>query len=107
MAVRVAAETFVANPKLDTAMVIAELATGEALVSTIQDKGVPMPVERTMIGPPRCRMGAITAEQRATVMARSPVGGQYDARVNRQSAHEVLTKRVAATAADARTTGAA
>jgi DNA helicase HerA-like ATPase len=75
-AVRTAAETFVANPKLDVAQVISQLGVGEALVSTLQEKGVPMPVERTLICPPRCRMGAITAEERAAVRVRSPVGAK-------------------------------
>ena len=91
--VRTAAETFVANPKLDVAQVISQLAVGEALVSTLQDKGVPMPVERTLICPPRCRMGAITPEERAAVRARSPVGSKYDWPVNRESAYEILGRR--------------
>ncbi|MGI8783919.1 MAG: helicase HerA-like domain-containing protein [Acidobacteriota bacterium] len=95
-AVRTAAETFVANPKLDVAEVISQLGVGEALVSTLQEKGVPMPVERTLICPPRCRMGAITTEERAAVRARSPIGGKYDAPVNRESAYEILSKRAAA-----------
>ncbi|MGA7800448.1 MAG: helicase HerA-like domain-containing protein, partial [Gammaproteobacteria bacterium] len=94
-AVRSAAETFVANPALDVAKVISQLGTGEALVSTLQDKGVPMPVERTLICPPRCRLGAIAPEERAMVRARSPVGGKYDARVNRDSAYEMLSRRAA------------
>jgi DNA helicase HerA-like ATPase len=92
-AVRSAAETFAANPKLDVANVISQLAVGEALVSTLQEKGIPMPVERTLISPPRCRMGAISAEERATVRARSPVGGKYDVTVNRESAFEILGKK--------------
>ncbi len=94
-AVRTAAETFVANPKLDVAEVISRLGVGEALVSTLQEKGVPMPVERTLICPPRCRMGAITTEERAAVRARSPVSGKYDAAVNRESAYEILSRRAA------------
>ncbi|MBS1111774.1 MAG: ATPase [Nitrospirae bacterium] len=92
-AVRTAAETFVANPKLNVAEVISQLAVGEALVSTLQEKGIPMPVERTLICPPRCRMGAITSEERATVRARSPIGSRYDSPVNRESAYEILSKR--------------
>ena len=92
-AVKTAAETFVQNPKLDVAKVIGELAVGEALVSMLQEKGIPMPVERALIAPPRCRMGAITPEERATVRARSPVGAKYDAAVNRESAYEILNKR--------------
>jgi len=93
-AVRIAAETFVPNPKLDVASVISQLGTGEALVSTLQEKGVPMPVERAIICPPRCRMGAITPEERATLMRRSPVGGKYDTPMNRESAYEILSRRV-------------
>ena len=95
-AVKTAAETFVANPKLDVAKVISQLAVGEALVSMLLDKGIPMPVERTLICPPRCRMGAITAEERAAVRGRSAVGGKYDTAVNRESAYEILSKRAAA-----------
>jgi DNA helicase HerA-like ATPase len=92
-AVRTAAETFVQNPKFDVAQVIAQLGVGEALVSTLQENGVPAPVERTLICPPRCRIGAITPEERATVQARSPVGGKYDAPMNRESAYETLGRR--------------
>ena len=92
-AVKTAAETFVANPKLDVAEIISQLSVGEALVSTLQDKGVPMPVERTLICPPRCRMGAITPQEREAVRARSPITGKYDAPINRESAYEILTRR--------------
>ena len=92
-AVRTAAETFVPNPALDVAAVISQLGVGEALVSTLQDKGVPSPVERTLIAPPRSRMGAITPDERAAVRSRSPVGSKYDRTVNRESAYEMLTQR--------------
>jgi DNA helicase HerA-like ATPase len=94
-AVRTAAETFPSNPKIDVAKVISQLAVGEALVSMLQDKGVPMPVERTLMAPPRCRMGAITAEERTAVRGRSPISGKYDTAVNRESAYEILNKRAA------------
>ena len=92
-AVKTAAETFVANPKIDVAEAISQLAVGEALVSTLQEKGVPMPVERTLICPPRCRMGAITPEERAMVRTRSPLGNKYDSPINRESAYEILNLR--------------
>ncbi len=98
-AVRTAAETFVPNPKLDVAEVISTLAVGEALVSTLQEKGVPMPVERTLMAPPRSRIGAISTEERATVRARSPIGAKYDKPLNRESAYEILNKKAAASGA--------
>jgi DNA helicase HerA-like ATPase len=94
-AVRTAAETFVPNPKLDVARTLSSLGTGEALVSTLQDKGIPMPVQQTLVSPPRCRMGAINEAERSQVRAGSPVGLKYDAAVNRESAAELLLKRAA------------
>ncbi|MBB5015785.1 helicase HerA-like domain-containing protein [Rehaibacterium terrae] len=98
-AVRVAAETFVPNPAFKVAEAITTLGVGEALVSTLQDKGIPTPVEKVMMAPPRCRMGAITPEERAAVRARSPVGGRYDNEVNRESAYEILSRRAEQAAA--------
>ena len=100
-AVRTAAETFVANPGLDVAKTIGQLGTGEALVSTLQGKGAPMPVEQTLVAPPRCRMGAITEAERAQVRAGSPVGAKYDTPVDRESAFEILAKKAAGLAEQA------
>jgi hypothetical protein len=100
-AVRVAAETFVANPALDVAAAIGALGVGEALASALLEKGVPSPVQRVLVAPPRCRMGAITPEERATVRNRSPVGGRYDTAVNRESAYEILNARAEQAAEDA------
>ena len=93
-AVRTAAETFVPNPKIDVAKVISELAVGEALVSTLQEKGIPMPVERAIICPPRCRMGSISDQERQSVLAQSLLGMKYNAEINRESAYEILNKRI-------------
>jgi hypothetical protein len=99
-AVRSAAETFAPNPLLgNVADVITQLGVGEALVSTLQDGGVPLPVERALIVPPTSRIGAITDAERATIRSRSPVGGKYDTAVDRESAYEILSQRTNATAA--------
>jgi DNA helicase HerA-like ATPase len=103
-AVRTAAETFVPNPKIDVAKVISELAVGEALVSTLQDKGIPMPVERAIICPPRCRMGAITDAERQAVLAQSLLGAKYDQEINRESAREKLSARAQEVASPDRST---
>ena len=92
-AVRAAAETFVPNPELDVEEVIKTLGVGEALVSTLGEKGVPQPVERALIAPPRCRMGVLSPEERAAVRSRSPVSGKYDRAVDRESAYEILKEQ--------------
>jgi uncharacterized protein len=93
-AVRAAAETFRANPKLDTAKVIMELGKGEALVSFLEGNGTPSMVERCMVRPPSGRVGPITPEERKALMAQSPVKGKYDQAIDSESAYEVLQKRV-------------
>ena len=98
-AVRAAAETFPPNPKVDVVGAITQLAVGEALVSTLQAGGIPLPVERALIAPPGSRIGTITDEERATIRRRSPVGARYDIAVDRESAFEILAKRTEESAA--------
>ncbi|HET7826159.1 MAG TPA: helicase HerA-like domain-containing protein [Anaeromyxobacter sp.] len=100
-AVRAAAETFRPNPRVDVERVITELAVGEALVSFLDAKGTPEPVERAFVLPPRSRLAPLTAEERAQAIASSPLRGRYDATVDRESAYELLQKRAAATDAGA------
>ena len=92
-AVKTAADTFRPNKKFTAADAIVELAVGEALVSFLDTKGVPLPVERCMIAPPRGRIGPATDAERATVVKASPLAGKYERTVDRESAYEVLTGR--------------
>lgn len=93
-AVQSAADTFRANPELDTAKAIMELGVGEALVSCLDANGQPQIVERAFIVPPRSQLGPISAQQRQQLMASSLVAGVYDKVVDRESAYEKLTQAV-------------
>ena len=93
-AVKAAAETFRPNPELNTAKVIMELGKGEALVSFLEGNGTPSEVERAMVRPPAARIGPITPEERKAVMNKSPVKGKYDKTEDRESAFEMLQKRL-------------
>ena len=97
-AVKAAAETFRANPGVDVATAITELKVGEALVSLLQPDGSPAPVERTLIKPPRSRVGPITPAERATLRQLSPLGVKYDTPLNRESAAEKLAAKAQAAA---------
>lgn len=97
-AVRVAAQTFRPNPKLDTEQVITELGVGEALVSVLQDKGVPTPVERLLIRPPSSRMGPVDDSERQAIIAKSPLHRRYVTPHDPHSAHEELLARTEAKA---------
>jgi DNA helicase HerA-like ATPase len=92
-AVRAAAETFRPNPKFDAQRVVTELAVGEALVSTLEDKGTPSIVQRTLIRPPASWVGPAPAGERARAEAASPVAGRYDMPIDRLSAYEHLKQR--------------
>ncbi|HQY31553.1 MAG TPA: DUF853 family protein, partial [Thermomicrobiales bacterium] len=105
-AVKSAADTFRPNPKFDVQTVITELGTGEALTSFLEEKGAPGVVERALVLPPRSRIGVITPEERLKIINWSPVAGQYDKTVDRESAYELLKtkgERAAEAAAAART----
>jgi DNA helicase HerA-like ATPase len=95
-AVKAAATTFRPNPKFSTEEVITELGKGEALVSTLDLKGIPSMVGRTLIRPPSGRMGTITPEERKALINNSPVFGQYEETVDRDSAYEILQEKAKA-----------
>jgi DNA helicase HerA-like ATPase len=97
-AVRAAAETFRADPKLDTAKVITELGVGEALVSLLDAAGTPTVVERVLIAPPVSRMGPLTPDERGALLRASPIAGKYDQALDRESAFEQIARRTTATA---------
>ncbi len=92
-AVRAAAQTFRSNPNLDVEEAITQLGVGEALVSTLQEKGIPGIVDRTLIRPPTSRIGPASEEEFNEVRGRSPVGTRYDKPLDRESAAEVLQAR--------------
>src|SRR6202012_5051056 len=95
-AVKTTAQTFRANPKLDVETVITQLGVGEALVSFLDEKGVPGIVERAMVCPPHSQIGPITPEQRATIIQGSVVAGGYETVGDRESAYERLKGKVVA-----------
>ena len=100
-AIKAAAETFRINPELDVATVITELRTGEALVSTLMEDGAPSIVQRTLVKPPRSRLGPVEPKERAIVQSISPFGGKYDTRIDRESAEEMIARKAADAAATA------
>jgi DNA helicase HerA-like ATPase len=98
-AVQTAASTFRPNPSFKTEDVITQLGKGEALVSVLDLKGIPTIVERTLIRPPSSRMGPVTPEERQKLIRNSPVYGNYEEAVDRESAYEKLQKKAEAHAA--------
>ncbi len=96
-AVKVAANTFRPNPKFDTETAITELQTGEALVSFLDEKGAPNPVERAFILPPEGQVGPITTEERTRLIQSSLLYGIYEKDIDRISAFEIISEKMKAT----------
>ncbi|XWK67333.1 DUF853 family protein [Tunturiibacter gelidiferens] len=95
-AVKAAAQTFRANPKVNVEAVITEMGVGEALVSFLDEKGIPAMVERAMVCPPHSQIGPITPEQRAEIIKNSVLAGVYETVVDRESAYERLKGKAVA-----------
>ncbi len=91
--VRSAAETFRQNPEINVETAITELGVGEALVSFLDEKGIPTIVERAFVIPPQSHIGPVTPEQRQQLLANSLVAGQYENVVDRESAYELLKQK--------------
>ncbi|HZV93465.1 MAG TPA: helicase HerA-like domain-containing protein [Caldimonas sp.] len=98
-AVKAAASTMRANPGLDIETAITELATGEALVSLLDEKGRPGVTERVFVIPPASRIGTISDAERQALIAGSLVAGVYEKTIDRESAYEKLKGRAVSTGA--------
>ncbi|MCL7463963.1 helicase HerA-like domain-containing protein [Phaeovulum sp. NW3] len=88
-----AAQNYRPNPAFDTQTAIKEVGTGEAVTSFLQAKGAPGMVERTLVRPPQSRLGVLSDAERRAVIAASALGVKYDRVIDRDSAHEILTRR--------------
>ncbi|MFV0411389.1 MAG: helicase HerA-like domain-containing protein [Paracoccus sp. (in: a-proteobacteria)] len=100
-ALRLAAENYRPNPEFDIAEAIQQVGTGEAVTSFLDPKGVPGIAMRTLIRPPFSQLGPISEDERAAVLAASPMGARYDTPLDRESAQEILVKRAQAAAGEA------
>ena len=94
-AVKAAATTMRANPEFSIEAAIGELAVGEALISMLDEGGRPEITQRAFVVPPASRIGPISDEERRALIANSLVAGRYDTAIDRESAYEILTGRVA------------
>jgi DNA helicase HerA-like ATPase len=97
-AVKAAATTFRPNPGLDVEAAITELAVGEGLISVLDEKGAPLPVERAFVYPPQSKIGPITPDEQKKVIQSSVLFGHYEKTVDRESAYERLQQKAAPSA---------
>ncbi|WP_313026380.1 helicase HerA-like domain-containing protein [Pseudomonas lopnurensis] len=98
-ALRSVADGLRANPAFSTLEVLTELGIGEALVGGLDEKGTPAMVQRVSIAPPQSRVGPLSEDERAGLIARSALRGRYDKPIDRESAYEMLSARARQAAA--------
>ena len=99
-AVKAAAQTFRANPDVNVEKAITELGVGEALISFLDEKGIPVPVHRGFICPPVSQVGPVTPADREKVIRASVIYGHYEKAVDRESAYERLKAKASLSAPD-------
>lgn len=92
--VKSAAQTFRSNPRVNIEVAITELGVGEALISFLDEKGRPQPVEIGKIFPPVSRLGPVTDLERQKIIRNSAYYGYYEEIVDRESAYEVLKQQI-------------
>ncbi|HEX6944403.1 MAG TPA: helicase HerA-like domain-containing protein [Gemmatimonadaceae bacterium] len=95
-AVKATAQTMRANPAIDIETAILELGVGEALVSLLDEKGIPGVTQRAWMFAPASQIGPVTPDERAALISKSVVAGVYEKEVDRESAFEKLRDRAAA-----------
>ena len=93
---KAAAQSFRENPEFDTYEVLSQLGIGEALVSVLDEEGIPTVVKRCNILPPQSQMGALDDETRKSEILNNLLYTKYTQELDRESAYELLTKKVAA-----------
>jgi len=92
-AVKVAAQTFRPNKRIDVEKAITELGVGEALVSFLDEKGQPNPVDRALVFPPQSQLPPLAGAEREQAITQSTLYGHYEKIVDRESAYEMLKMR--------------
>ena len=88
------AETLRSDGSFDLQEALGQLAIGEALVSLLDEHGTPGIAQRAMIATPTSRLGAISPSERQALVTSSPIQGMYEKAIDRESAYELLTKKV-------------
>ncbi len=92
-AIKLAAQTYRENPDFKVETAITELGVGEALVSTLEKKGQPSIVQRTLIRPPLSKLGVVDKNVRQNIIEKSRLNKKYGESIDRESAYEILKTR--------------
>ena len=93
-AIKLAAQNYPDSDYYDTATVLTQLGIGEALVSGLNEKGIPTPLVRTMLRAPMSRMDVLSSKEIKNTISNSKIYNKYTEVIDRESAYEILSKRI-------------
>ncbi len=96
-AIKLVAENYPITDYYDTAKDLTQLGIGEAFISALNEKGIPTPLARTMLRAPMSRMDILTDAEIKEVIQRSEIAEKYNEEIDRESAYELLNKKIAVT----------
>ncbi|MCB0580892.1 MAG: DUF853 family protein [Phaeodactylibacter sp.] len=93
-AIKLAAQNYPVSDYYDVAQVVTELGIGEALVTALNEKGIPTPLAHTLLRAPESRMDVLTEQEISSIIRKSEIMDKYNEEINRESAHEILAKKL-------------
>lgn len=92
--IKQAAENYPETEYYDTDALLTQLGIGEALVTLLNEKGIPTPLVHTMLAPPRSRMDVLSEDEVKNIVQCSKLAAKYNETVDRESAQEILTRKL-------------
>lgn len=93
-AIKLTAQNYPDTDYYDTTDILTSLGTGEALVSALDEKGRPTPLAATMMRAPMSRMDILTDSELSSLLGKSKLVKKYNETVDRESAYEMLNKKI-------------
>ncbi len=95
-AIKLAAQNYPESDYYDVAEVVTKLGIGEALVTALNEKGIPTPLAHTLLRAPQSRMDVLTEKEIDSIIRKSRIADKYNEEIDRESAHEILTAKIKA-----------
>lgn len=93
-AIKQTAENYPLSNYYETENIITELGIGEALVTLLNEKGIPTPLAATMLCAPRSRMDVLTDKEIENIVKKSSLTSKYNQEIDRESAYEILSEKL-------------
>ena len=95
-AIRLAAQNYPETAFYDVEQLLTQLGIGEALVTALNEKGIPTPLVHTLLRAPESRMDVLTPSEIDAILTDSKLVRKYNEEIDRESAYEILTKKIEA-----------